>query len=453
MQEFDLIVIGGGSAGLKVARVVAKQGYRVAVAEERELGGECFWAGCVPTKAMIRSAQVWQMVQNAERFGIKTTDVSASFTQAMAYKNRVMLEVEGDPHSDAGLSKMGTQLFRSHAALEGLHEVRVGSEVIHGKKIVLATGTVPATPPVPGLVETGFITNREATSLTSLPKRLVVLGAGAIGLEFAQAFRRFGAEVTVIELGVQILPREDKEVAELAQKYLEREGIRIFTLAQVTKIERDGANKRLEITENGSVHTLYCDEILVAVGREAATASLQLESVGLALERGYLKVDPYLRTSVPHIFAPGDIHGGYLFTHVASYEGKIAAHNLYSPKPLPIDYRVIPRCTFIDPEIASIGLTETEAEQAGVPFRVLRVDLADMDRHIMHGSPEGIVKILVDARDGQILGAHIIGHEASSLISEVAICMQNRLPISAISNTMHAYPSFPEAIEAAALQY
>ncbi len=453
MQNFDLVVIGGGSAGLKTARVVAKQGYRVAVAEERELGGECFWAGCVPTKAMIRSAQVWRMVQNAERFGIKATDVHARFAQAMAFKDQAMRKIGGYPNSDAGLAKMGGRLFRSHATLEGGREIRVGGEVIRGEKIVLATGTVPAVPPVPGLVEAGYITNREATSLTSLPKRLVVLGGGVIGLEFAQTFRRFGAEVTVIELGAQILPREDREVAELAHGFLEREGIRILTATLVTKVGRQGSEKRLEISQNGVMSTLFCDEILVATGRKAATASLQLESVGLALERNYLKVDAQLRTSVPHIFAPGDIHGGYLFTHVASYEGKITAHNLYSPQPIEVDYRVIPRCTFIDPEIASIGVTEAEAERGDVPFRVLRVDLADMDRPILHGSDEGLVKIIVEERDGRILGAHIIGHEASSLIAEIAVCMQNDLPISAIANTMHAYPSFPEAIEAAALRY
>lgn len=466
MLEFDLVVIGGGSAGLKTARVVAKQGYRVAVAEERELGGECFWAGCVPTKAMIRSAQVWRLVQNAEKFGIRAGDVHASFAQAMAYKDEAKRKVGGDPNSDAGLSKMGGRLFRAHAKLEGAHEVRIGEEVVRGEKIVIATGTSPAIPPVPGLAEAGYITNREATSLASLPKRIVVLGAGVIGLEFAQTFRRFGAEVTVVEMGAQILPREDREVAALAQSFLEREGVRILTATQAKRAGRvrekglgvakkggETGEKWLDVEQNGVLTTLFCDEILVATGRKAATESLQLERAGLELERNYLRVDSCLRTSVPHIFAPGDIHGGYLFTHVASYEGKIAAHNLYAPEPIETDYRVIPRCTFLDPEIASIGITEGEAERGGVPFRVLRAELSDMDRSILHGSDEGLVKIIVEERGGRILGAHIIGHEASSLIAEIAICMQNNLPISAIANTMHAYPSFPEAIEAAALQY
>ncbi len=453
MQEFDVVVIGGGSAGLKVTRVAAKQGHKVAVAEERELGGECFWAGCVPTKAMIRSAQVWQLVQNAERFGIQAKDVHSDFAQAMAYKDRAVRAVGGDPNSDAGLSKMGGKLFRSHAVMEGTHEVRIGNEVVRGKNIVLATGTVPAVPPVPGLAEAGYITNRETVHLTSLPKRIVVLGGGVIGLEFAQTFRRFGAEVTIIELGTHLLPKEDPEVAALARGFLEREGLRILTNTQVTKVTKEGTAKRLEIVQSGQHQTLLCDEILVAAGRKAAIGSLQLERTGLAIERNYLKVDPFLRTSVPHIYAPGDIHGGYLFTHVASYEGKITAHNLFDSDPIPVDYRVIPRCTFLDPEIASIGITEAEAQAADIPYRVLRVDLADMDRSILNGSPEGLVKILVNPKEGQILGAHLIGHEVSSLIAEIALCMQNNLPIKAIADTMHAYPSFPEAIEAAALQF
>lgn len=452
MKTFDLVVIGGGSAGLKAARVAGRQGYKVAVAEEKALGGECFWAGCVPTKAMIRAAQIWQLVSRAEEFGVHPAQVRTDFAEAMAFKDRAMREVGGDPDSDGGLSKLGGVLYRTHARFEGAHEVRMGDEVVRGEKIILATGTTPTVPPVPGLAEAGYLTNREIVYISSLPKRLVVLGAGVIGLEFAQTFRRFGSEVTVLELGNQILPREDVDIALAVRELLEKEGVRILTSTQLEKVERVGNEKHLTLKKGEEQKTLVCDEILVATGRKAAVGNLSLEATGLALERNYLKVDAYLRTALPHIYAPGDIHGAYLFTHVASYEGRISAQNAFGSTPTPVDYRVIPRATFLDPEIASVGLTEAEVVATGVPYKALRFDFEDLDRAILHGKKEGFVKLLVDARDGQILGGHILGHEASSLLGEIAVVMQNRLPISAISATMHAYPSFPEAIEAAALR-
>ncbi len=452
MKTFDLVVIGGGSAGLKAARVAGKQGYKVAVAEEHALGGECFWAGCVPTKAMIRAAHIWHLVSRAKEFGVHPEQVRTDFAKAMAFKDRAMFEVEGDPNSDAGISKMGGVLYRTHARFEGAHEVRVGDEVIRGEKIILATGTTPTVPPIPGLAEAGFMTNREIVNITTLPKRLVVLGAGVIGLEFAQTFRRFGAEVTVLELGSEILPREDTDVAVAVRALLEREGVQILTSTHLESVERLGSEKRLSLKVGEERKTILCDEILVATGRRAAVGSLNLEAAGLALERDYLKVDNYLQTSLPHIYAPGDIHGAYLFTHVASYEGRIATQNAFGKSHTPVDYRVIPRATFLDPEIASVGLTEAEVIATGVPYKALRFDFKDLDRAILHASKEGFVKLLIDARDGQVLGGHILGHEASSLLGEIAVVMQNRLPISAISSTMHAFPSFPEAIEAAALQ-
>ena len=225
MQEFDLVVIGGGSAGLKAARTAAKLGRKVAMAEEREVGGECFWAGCVPTKAMVRAAEVWHTVRNSQEFGIHVDVTKAEFADAMAYKERAVRRVEGDsPSQDGGLGKMGGVFFKTRAHFEGPHEVRMGDEVVTGKQIIIATGTVPAVPPIPGLAETGFITNREAVHLESLPKRMVILGAGPIGLEFAQVFRRFGAEVTVLEREGCVLPREDEDIARLAAQFLTRRG-------------------------------------------------------------------------------------------------------------------------------------------------------------------------------------------------------------------------------------
>jgi pyruvate/2-oxoglutarate dehydrogenase complex dihydrolipoamide dehydrogenase (E3) component len=451
LQEYDLIVIGGGSAGLKAARTAARMGRSVALAEERELGGECFWAGCVPTKAMVRAAQVWHLVRHARKYGMDVEIESADFAGAMRYKDSVVKQVAGDGPPDGGLSKLGASYFPMHARFEGPHEVRIGREALRARQIVIATGTVPAVPPIPGLVEAGYITNREAVNLENLPRRIVILGGGPIGLEFAQVFRRFGAEVIVIEKTDRILPREDEDISMLAASFLREESIRVLTGATIDHVIARQSAKSVYIRQGAHTETIECDEILVAIGREAAISNLNLEAAGVRHDALHIAIDPHLRTSATHIWAAGDITGGYLFTHVASYEGRLVAMNAFGDHLEPFDDRVVPRCTFIDPEVASIGLTEREAEESGARVATHCFSFADLDRAILLGDARGLVKLVIDVRDGQILGAHIIGPDASSVISEIALCMKNHLPIAAIADTMHAYPSFPEAVEAAAL--
>ncbi len=451
MQEFDLVVIGGGSAGLKAGRTVARMGRSVALAEERELGGECFWAGCVPTKAMVRAAQVWNTVRRAHEFGMEVRIEKADFPDAMAYKDRVLKQIAGDGPSDGGLSRHGARYYNLRATLEEAHVVRMGEEVVRANQIVIATGTVPFIPPIPGLAEAGFITNREAVNLTSLPRRLVVLGAGPIGLEFAQIFSRFGSDVTVLEMGPAVLPKEDDDIARLAEQYLTEEGIRVLTHATAQRVTVENDVKRIDISHDGTSITVECDEILVATGRLAAIEGMNLEAAGVETTARCVLVDRFLRTNQPNIWAAGDVAGGYLFTHVASYEGKLVANNAFSGQPEAFDHRVVPRCTYIEPEVASIGMTEPEAREAGASICTHSFSFADLDRAILHGEARGLVKIVVDVLNGLILGAHLIGPDASSIIAELAVCMKNHVPISAIADTMHAYPSFPEAVEAAAL--
>lgn len=451
MQEYDLVVIGGGSAGLKAARTAARLGKTVAVAEERELGGECFWAGCVPTKAMIRAAQVWHLVERAREFGIEVDIRKADFAAAMAFKERAIQRVAGESLPDGGLSLMGIAYFPTRATFEGPHDIRVGDEVIRGKQIILATGTVPAVPPIPGLAEAGFLTNREAVELKALPKTLVVLGAGPIGLEFAQTYRRFGSEVTVLEVGASILPREDEELVGMAERYLQEEGIRIQTNALTERVDRVNGRKRLLVTHSGITEEIVCDEILIATGRQPAVQGIGIEAAGIPYSRHGVEVDEFQRTCVPHIWAPGDVNGGYLFTHVASYEGKLVANNACTDTLTPRDLRYVPRCTYIDPEVSSIGLTEHEAREKGFSVAIHAALFAANDRAVLYDAPQGIAKIVVNADTGQILGGHLLGHESSSLLAELAVCMRNGVPLSGLADTMHAYPSFPEAIEMAAL--
>lgn len=451
MEEFDLVVIGGGSAGMKAARTAAKMGATVALAEERELGGECFWAGCVPTKAMVRAAEVWHLVRRSEDFGIKTEIKSARFQDAMAYKDHAVKEVGGEGEPDAGLGRLGIKVYHTRAGFCDPNTVQIGKEIVRAKRIIIATGTIPYVPPIEGILNAGYITNREAVTLTTLPKSLVVLGAGPIGLEFAQVFRRFGAEVTVIERGPQILPNEDGQIAELVTGFLRDEGIRVITSASATLVEKCEGGKRITVKMGDVTDTIIVEEILVATGRAAATGDLNLEAAEVEYTQKSVGTNQFLRTNQPHIWVAGDAGGGYLFTHVASFEGKLVAENAFSDTPTAYNPRVVPRCTFVDPEIASIGYTETAAIAAGYDVNVNSFSFSHLDRAILHGDPRGMVKLVIDSKTNLILGGHMVGPYASSLLGEIALAIQHDLPISAIAETMHAYPSFPEAIEAAAL--
>ncbi|MDE2126808.1 MAG: NAD(P)/FAD-dependent oxidoreductase [Armatimonadetes bacterium] len=450
MEKYDLFVIGGGSAGLKTARTVARAGWRVAVAEERELGGECYWAGCVPTKAMVRAAEVWRLVQHAGEFGVNVAEARADFGAAMRYKDRAVAESGGAPPRDGGLPVLGATLYREHARFESPHIVRVGRDVVSAEHILLAPGTVPAVPAIPGLAEQGYITNREAVALKTLPSRIAVVGGGPIGLELGQVFHRFGAQVTVLEAAGRLLSAEDAEISELVEQYLTNEGMRVITGARASAVRPADGARAVEIQTSSGVDEVRCDAVLVATGRRVDGDALCLAAAGLGLEHGFVPVDEQLRTAQPHILAPGDVHGGALFTHVASYEGAVAAETLLG-KPAAPDLSVVPRCTFVDPEVASVGLTEAQAAANG-EVRVLRFPFATLDRAILYGDTRGLVKLIVEQRTSRILGGHIVGPHASSLIAEICVCMKAGLPVTAISSVMHAFPTFPEAVEAAALQ-
>jgi pyruvate/2-oxoglutarate dehydrogenase complex dihydrolipoamide dehydrogenase (E3) component len=453
MQEYDLVVIGGGSAGMKAARTAARMGKSVAMAEERELGGECFWAGCVPTKALVRAADVWHLVRNSAQFGIHANVRKADFREAMAYKDRAVAQVGGtgaEP-DDARLRRIGIAYYHTRATFCDSNVVQMGRDVVRAKKLIIATGTIPHVPYVDGLEDVGYITNREAVALLELPKHLIVLGGGPIGLEFAQVYRRFGADVTVVEVGPQILPKEDAQIAELVTGYLREEGIRVITNAETIRAARTLSGKSLVIRIAGVDESLEADEILVATGRAAAVGDLDLDSAGVRYSQRCVDADDFLKTNQPHILVAGDAAGGYLFTHVASYEGRLAAENAFSEEPRPYNPRVVPRATFVDPEVASIGYTPAAAIDAGIEIAIQSFSFADLDRAILHGDPRGIVKLVIKAKTHEIIGGHIVGQQASALIAEIALAMSHRLPVQAIADTMHAYPSFPEAIEAAAL--
>ena len=458
LQEFDIAVLGAGSAGPKAARTAAKMGARVVLFEEALIGGECLYTGCVPSKALIHSATLWDRMRRAPEFGLPApAGEKPDFGAVMRHARQTIEEVGGGSAIDS-FARQGITTVCERARFVDPHTVEAGKTGTRyrAKQFILCTGSLPAVPPISGLEEAGYDTNRTVFDWTALPPRIVVLGGGAIGCELGQVFRRFGAEVTILHNGARILARDDADAALVLQDRLTAEGVRIVTHAHVDRITRNG-DERVFAMRGGE--EIRCDAILVAAGRKSNVGGMNLDRAGVHCdEGGRLKTSAHLQTNVPHIWAAGDVTSEYKFTHVASYEGAIAASNAVSAlrgeEPCcPADYRVIPRVTYTDPEVASVGLTPALARlsHANEALDIARFPFDRLDKAIITGETSGFVQIVSLQADGTILGGQIVGAAGGALINEICLAMRARMPVSEIALTMHAYPTLPEAVEAAAL--
>ena len=457
-QEFDVAVLGAGSAGPKAARTAAKLGARVVLFEEALIGGECLHTGCVPSKSLIHSATLWDRMRRAPEFGLPAYDGPPADFGAVLRHARQTIEEVGGGDAIESFKRQGitTVCERVHFVDPNTVETGKTGARYRASQFILCTGSLPAVPPIEGLEEAGYDTNRTVFDWTSLPRRVVILGGGAIGCELGQVFRRFGAEVTILHNGARILARDDADTALVLQDRLTMEGVRIVTEAHVEKVLRHG-DERVLLMRGGE--EIRCDAILVAAGRRSNVAGMDLAVAGVHCEDGgRLKTDAHLRTNAPHVWAAGDVASEYKFTHVASYEGAIAATNAVSvlrgeAPCCPADYRIIPRVTYTDPEVASVGLTPAIARLShpAEALDVARFPFAHLDKAIITGETVGFVQLVSLKSDGTILGGQIVGAQAGGLINEVCLAMHARMPVVEIALTMHAYPTLPEAIEAAAL--
>lgn len=450
-RRVDVYVIGGGGTGSEVAYRLGRTrpDLRVALAERDRLGGECTNDGCVPTKVMLRSARIAQTARDAERFGVRIPTVEIDFA---AVRERVRAVIDHQTREGPRpFERLGITVHLQEARLAGDRRVELadGTEV-DAEHVVLATGTAPTVPPVPGLADGPYWTNKEAIwKPDAPPDSLAVVGAGAVGIEFAQIYSRFGTRVTVLEVLPQILPNEDHEAAAALAPVLEGEGVRLLPDTTLERAEHDG--RRWTLTPSGG-GAIEADEVLVAAGRRPVFDVHDLDAAGIELDdAGRPVLTDTLRTTAPNVWVAGDGTGELLFTHVGSYEAGIVVDDILGT-PQPRDYRVVPRVTFCDPEVASVGLTELAAAEAGHEVRTATVPLSENERSLIDGRPEGLVKLVADARTGELLGGHIVGEEAGAMIHEVVAAMAGKLTPATVGGAIHAYPTFSESVQGAFVQ-
>ncbi|MBI4426352.1 MAG: dihydrolipoyl dehydrogenase [Candidatus Kerfeldbacteria bacterium] len=447
-MNFDLIVIGGGSAGFVAALKARSLGLTVALVEKHKLGGECPNFACLPSKALLRAAEILSLAERAEEFGLAIGGASASLPAMMAVKDTIVQKLTGSPRLERMLERNDITLLQGEASFTDPHTIRVGKNSYRAKQFVLANGSDPFIPPIPGLQEAGYINSIDASMLKEQPKRIAVIGAGAVGCEYAQLFIRLHSDVWLIQKGERILDREDRETSSAINESFKKQGVNILTNAEILGVEKARAGKVLTVQQGTEQQTITVDEILVAPGRKPDISGLNLEKAGVNLdERGKLALNDYLQTSQPHIWAAGDVAGRMLFTHVAAYEGDIVGWNLTHPDQLKKpDYRVVPRATFTSPEIGSVGLTEHDAREQGFDVVAFSYPLRVMGRGMTVHETEGFIKLVVDQKTDHILGAHMVGSQAGEVIHEIALAMHARVPITVVATMIHAFPTMAEAV-------
>jgi pyruvate/2-oxoglutarate dehydrogenase complex dihydrolipoamide dehydrogenase (E3) component len=442
--DYDIAVIGGGAAGLTTASGAAQLGAKTLLIEkEPSLGGDCLHFGCVPSKTLIHSANLYHNMQQGERFGLPTITPPAVDFSKVAERIQSVIDIIQVHDSVERFNKLGVEVQFGSPRFSDEHSVVLGNKKISAKSWVIATGSAPSPPRVPCLNDISYITNKEIFSLSTLPKSMLVLGAGPIAIEMAQAFNRLGSEVTVIQRSAQILSKEDKDMADGVMRKLEEEGVTFFLNATVTHASEQDTIKELSIQQGEIKTQLQADTVLLAQGRSPNVEELNLSSINLEYSNRGIVVDQRMRTSHKHIYAPGDINGTFQFTHAAGYEGGIVVSNAIFHLPRKINTRWMPWCTYTKPELASIGMNERAASAAGIPYTVLTEQFNENDRALTEGEETGQLKLLLDAKE-KPLGIQILGPRAGDLIAEWVAVLNGGMKLSSLAGTIHPYPTLAE---------
>ncbi|UCD89530.1 MAG: FAD-dependent oxidoreductase [Desulfobacterales bacterium] len=443
--DFDIGVIGGGSGGLTVTSGAAQLGAKTLLIEKEEkLGGDCLHFGCVPSKTLIKTSHVYHMMKKAKEFGLPEVAVPPVDFKQVSNRIKSVIDVIQKHDSEERFCSLGAKVEFGDPIFSDEHTVKLNGTTYSAKTWVIATGSSPVAPPIEGLDQTDYITNKEIFYLDHLPKSMIVLGGGPIGTEMGQAFNRLGTKITIIDRADQILGKEDKDMADGVMKVMMSEGVMFYLGAAIQATKDVGNEKEVSIIDNnGKTTRLRAETILVAMGRSPNTAGLGLEDIGLKTARSGIKVDKRLRTNHKHIYAAGDVNGGYQFTHAAGYEGGIVISNAIFRIPRKTDYTYLPWCTYTDPELASIGMNEKAARKAGIDYSVWTEAFKDNDRSLAESEKVGQIKMILDEKEKPI-GVQILGPHAGDLLGEWVAALNGKVKLSTLASAVHPYPTIGE---------
>ncbi|TAM78677.1 MAG: FAD-dependent oxidoreductase [Acidobacteria bacterium] len=447
--DFDMVVIGGGAAGLTAAGMSASLGAKTALVEESRLGGDCTWTGCVPSKALLKAAGIANNIRTANRYGLKASEPEFDFSTVMDKVHEIQNAVYEEADAPPVYQKMGITVIEGRAQFISPRQIEVlgrggGRRQVASRYFVIATGGRPSIPPIEGLAETPYLTSETIFTISKLPARLIVLGAGPVGIEMAQAFRRLGSEIVVINTQDHILPRDDAELTGLLGEHLAAEGIRFLLGSTVEGTECAGTKIRAAFRRNSSPtpETVEGDVLLVAAGRRPNFDELGLEAAGVRVSRNGVTVDRHCRTSAENIFACGDVTGLFQFTHMSEHMAKVAVTNALLRVRTSVDAVNVPWCTFTDPELAHAGASEIELKNRKQRYAVYRFPFSKVDRAVTDRETAGVVKVLARKFDGRIYGASILGAHAGDMIGEFALAMRNKVSLRKMADTIHPYPTY-----------
>ncbi len=443
--DYDIGIIGGGAGGLTVAAGAAQLGAKTLLVEkEQELGGDCLHFGCVPSKTLIKSAHVYHLLKNAEKFGLPQVEVPPVDFRNVAARVRSVIRSIQHHDSVERFCGLGAQVEFGHPSFTDEHAIRLNGKSYTAKAWVIASGSSAIIPPIKGLDKTPYITNREIFYLDQLPKSMIVLGAGPIGVEMAQAFRRLGTDVTVVDMASQILPNDDHDLADTLLETLRSEDLTFYLNHTIEAVADLGDRRTVSVkSKDGSVVSLEAETLLVALGRIANVDGLGLEAIGIEYDRRGIRVDNRMRTNHKHIYAVGDVNGGFQFTHAAGYEGGIVVSNAIFRLPRKADYTYMPWCTFTDPPLGNVGMTEKMAREAGIDYKVFTEAFKDNDRGVAEGDVIGKIKMILNEKEKPI-GIQILGPHAGDLLAEWVAVLNGKVKLATLAAAVHPYPTLGE---------
>ena len=443
---YDLIVIGAGPGGYVAAIRAAQLGMKTAIVEKDAFGGTCLNYGCIPTKALYKNAEVMDEIMDADAFGIKVKGCELDMKKVQSRKAKIVKTLSGGVESLLKGNKV--DIIKGAAKILSPGKVEANGKVLESKHILIASGSKASKPPIPGMDLPGVITSKEALEMDHVPSEIVIIGGGVIGIEFAGIYQSFGAKVTVVEFMPKIIPNLDKEITDRLQKLLEKKGISFLVGTRVESVSQNGGGLTVAVDQGGKKSSLPCEQVLVSTGRELDIEGLNLDGLGIAYDRKGVKVDDNYQTNVPGIYAIGDVIGGVMLAHVASEEGKVCVERLAGEKTC-VDYDLIPSAVFTFPEVASVGLSEEQVKEQGIPYEAGKFQFSGNGKALTMNNEKGMIKILVSADKQRILGVHIVGPNASDLLTEGVLAMRGAFTVEEAANTMHGHPTLSEAFEEA----